>query len=418
MRLVYKINKSFLIKSILFGLVAAIELVLVNEISDLRPWLSTWAPKAHEILSLNPPSDNYYGPGAAILLIPFLWNAPLYFIANIFYIFVGALAYFNLCQRIRNLKFRIISYCSLLLNPYFFWLCHSSQDTVMEFALLMIAINFWFKHKFILFFLTTFLLSEVRSQYWLFIFTALLLRVYLDIKSKQRLKKSYFLPIIFLVLVSTFNLVNYGTPSLTWFLGETFELGQSKYMYLAQPKFDADHLLGLADNSNTYRESRAPDFMTPGEKNNFYLKQGLDSIIKNPKQFILNLMQKTDSFIFSSQKIPSSPGYFTFDKDSKSIKIIDERLNWNIILGHLSYQIWRIFAFIVFIASITLYMTDRTNERRKLLDSNEHLLLLPWFCSFLTVLLLYMETRYKVIPELLLPIYSFYILDRIHKCSS
>lgn len=412
MVLLVKFQDRTLIRMLSFGIIAVIELLLVNEISDLRPSLSSWEPKANSILNLDIPTDNYYGPGAAILLIPFLWNDPLFFVANLFYVFIGSICYYLLCQRIKNLRLRITSYCFLLLNPYFFWLCHSSQDTVLEFALLMISINLGLRNKFALFFLTTFLLAETRSQYWLFIFTALFLRIWLDIKLRQKLKVSYFLPVIFFFTVSIFNSINYGSSSITWYAGETFELGQSKYMYLVHPKFDADHLLGLADTPNTYRDSRAPEFMSPAEKNDFYLNQGLDSILDNPKQFVLNIMQKVDSYIFSTQKVPSSPGYFSFDHKSNSIKIIDERLNWSIILGNFVYQVWRAVLLILLIASITLLITSRQKGRNDLLEVGEHLLVLPWISTFLVILLFYMETRYKVIPELLVPIYVLIIFDR------
>ena len=417
MRLCEYVKNKNLIYPLIYCLLAVIELIAVNLISDLRPWLSTWAPKSHEILRFTPPSDNYYGPGAALLLIPFLWNTPDYFAANIFYTLIGALAYYFLCQRIKNSKLKFLALSSLLLNPYLFWLCHSSQDTVYELALLMVSLNLFLKNRFVLFTLVTFILAETRSQYWLFLFLVLVSRIIMDLRKKQKLKISYSLPLVLLIITSSFNLINYGSPSITWYAGETFELGNSKFMYLAHPKFDADHLLGLADSQGTYREGRAPTTFTPAEKNAFYFNQGIQSIKENPKQYILNVMQKIDSYVFSSQKIPSSPGYFILDSKANSIKILDERLSWSLILGNLVYQIWRALVFIVFVSALTVLIVS-FRSTKKILIFKEQILLLPWVTSFIVILLFYMETRYKIIPELLLPLYSFIIFDKFRTLES
>ena len=142
-------NKN--VTPILLAVMAVLELLLINELSDLRPFLSNWENKAIEILNLSAPSNNLYGPGAAILLIPFIWDSPTFFSANLFYIFIGTIFYCKICQSINSSKYRYAAYFSLLLNPYFFWLCHSSQYTVLEFSLLMVSVYFIITNKFFLF---------------------------------------------------------------------------------------------------------------------------------------------------------------------------------------------------------------------------------------------------------------------------
>lgn len=397
-----------------FGLTAIIELLLVNQLSDLQPFLSNWEYKTKEILNLTAPSNNLYGPGAAILLIPFIWNSPTFFVANVFYIFLGAFFYYKICQKIQSSKFRYVAYLSLLLNPYFFWLCHSSQDTVFEFALLMASIYFIMNDRFFLFCISTLLLSETRSQYWVMFLLVSIAKIIFSLRKKTKIKKIYYLPFFFLMAIMGFNQINYGSTSITLYAGETFELGQSKYFYIAHPKFDADVLLGLASQNDTYRESRAPENFTPAQKNHYYTKQAILTIKENPKQAILNLMQKMDSYIFISQKVPNSPGKFKLNKEANRIDIIDERLTWSLVLGNLFYQFWRGLMFILLISSLAILFYKIINDQDKI-KTNDIWLLLPWVSTFFVIVLFYMETRYKIVPELLLPVFSLLTISRLKK---
>jgi hypothetical protein len=402
------------ITPLILGLISVIELLLINEMSDLRPHLGNWAYKATEILNFNAPSDNLYGPGSALLLIPFIWSGPPFFVANIFYLFVGTVYFCKISQKIDNRKFRYSSYLSLILNPYFFWLCHSSQDTVFEFALLMLSLYFIINNKFIFFCLFAFLLSETRSQYWVFFLATTIVKIFLSIKKKSKVKKVYVLPVVLLFTVMGFNQYTYDSPSITLYSGETLELGQSRYFYIAHPKFDADFMLDLADTSGNYRRTKAPEYFSPAEKNDFYTKQAFLSMRDYPKQAILNLMQKVDSIIFISQKVPNAPGYFKLNQDGNQIQIVDERLSWSLVLGLLLYQFWRGCMFILFISTLAiLFYNIKWNKFR--LQFNDFWLLLPWVSTIPVIVLFYMETRYKLVPEMLLPVFSLLIMSTIVK---
>jgi hypothetical protein len=402
------------ITPILLGAVAVLELLFINELSDLRPFLSNWENKSREILNLSAPSDNLYGPGAAILLIPFIWNSPTFFAANLFYIFIGTIFYCKICQNINTTKYRHVAYLSLLFNPYLFWLCHSSQDTVLEFALLMVSIYFIISNKFFLFCIATLILSETRSQYWVFFLVASTIKIVISLKEKTKVKKVFYLPFVFLLGVMAFNQSNYGSTSITLFAGETLELGQSKYFYIAHPKFDADVMLGLASQTDTYRSTRAPENFTPAQKNKYYTDQAFLSIKENPKQAILNLMQRIDSYIFISQKVPNSPGKFILNKEGNQISIIDERLSWSLILGSLFYQLWRGLMLILLISSIAILLYEITTNKYRI-KTSDIWLLLPWATTFFVIILFYMETRYKIVPELLLPVFSLLTISRLKK---
>ena len=61
---------------VLFLAACLAELTLVVYVSDLQVWLGNWEAKSRQLLNFEAPTSNFYGPGGAILLIPFLWNAP------------------------------------------------------------------------------------------------------------------------------------------------------------------------------------------------------------------------------------------------------------------------------------------------------------------------------------------------------
>jgi hypothetical protein len=150
------------------------------------------------------------------------------------------------------------------------------------------------------------------------------------------------------------------------------------------------------------------------EKNDFYTKQALQSIKEHPKQAILNLMQKLDSTIFISQKVPNAPGYFKLTQDGNQIRIVDERLSWSLILGLLLYQIWRGIMLILFISVLAIFFYNVKWSKVRL-QSNDFWLLLPWTSTIFVTILYFSETRFKVVPELLLPLFSLLILSRFDK---
>ena len=53
-------------------------MLLASSFLDLPPLIGNWENKAWSIINLEL-SDNYYPPGAAIALIPFLWAATVWF---------------------------------------------------------------------------------------------------------------------------------------------------------------------------------------------------------------------------------------------------------------------------------------------------------------------------------------------------
>jgi hypothetical protein len=146
-----------------------------------------------------------------------------------------------------------------------------------------------------------------------------------------------------------------------------------------------------------------PAGASEAESNSIYQKAALESITSNPKEFILNTMQKFESYVFGVQKVPNLPGEYILDIQNKRIEIGDERHSWNLILGNLVYEIYRsILLAAGLMAAGALIFLRRFNKEKfsNLRLSYEYLI--PWIFGAIPAILLYTETRFKLVTETLL----------------
>jgi hypothetical protein len=189
------------------------ELTFIVTVSDLQVWLGNWEDKSRAILGFNIPTSNFYGPGSALLLIPFLWDSPSFLVPVYFYFILGCVGYFFLTRVIDQFRFRVAALLVIPANPYLIWLCHSSQDTVFEFALLTWSIYFLSKRKWIAYSAITFLLAETRAGYWtLFLGLGVLLFVK-DLYQRRKLDFKKYLAVPLFLFTALFNLNFYGSAS-------------------------------------------------------------------------------------------------------------------------------------------------------------------------------------------------------------
>jgi hypothetical protein len=165
-----RLSTSKYIDAIVFTLFSVVNLFFVSVMTDLKPAMGNWADKAREIMMLQVPTDNFYGPGGAISLIPFLWNGPTYVIANFFYCALGSFFFFLITKKIENTKIRYLSLSVLIFNPYIYWLFYSSQDTAVEFALLSLSIYALIRNRIWIYIFSTFILVvNIGYFFWLFL---------------------------------------------------------------------------------------------------------------------------------------------------------------------------------------------------------------------------------------------------------
>ena len=400
---------------VLFLAACLAELTLVVYVSDLQVWLGNWEAKSRQLLNFEAPTSNFYGPGGAILLIPFLWNAPNFLVPVYFYFIVGCLGYFQLTKVISDKRFRVAALLVIPANPYLIWLCHSSQDTVFEFALLTWSIYFLTKKKWIAYSAVTFLLAETRAGYWTMFLGLALILLMLDLYKRRRLMFQRYLAIPLLFITALFNLNLYGSPSPALEGGITAYFSHSKYLYLSLPKMDMD--VFLAGQNGIFSKEYGPDIPNGASEkdlNSIYQKAALESIRENPKQVILATMQKFESYIFGVQKVPHLPGEYILDIKNKRIDIGDERLAWSLIAGNFVYEIYRSALVLLGLIGVGALMTLRRFNREiyaKIKLPVE--LVIPWIFGLIPALLLYTETRFKVVSETLLFLFVLWIWSNI-----
>jgi hypothetical protein len=389
---------------ILYLILLISELAIVRALSDLNPGTQNWVGKAQQIMQLQIPIDNFYGPGAAIMMIPFSFITGTAYAANFFYLVIGAFAYFKLSQSVANPILRRLALLALPANFYLIWLIDSSQDTVFEFCLLTWSTYFLVKKRFGWFFATTFLLCETRAGYWVFF---LGISICLFAMEYLRSKKFFWRKLIavyLLLFTSTFNFVNYGSASPALEGGLTAYFSYTKYHYLALPKMDMDVFLSGPQGAFAVNHGpRIPNGSTPAEVNAIYQRAAIDSALTNKKETLLGWMQKFDSYIFDVQKVPHLPGAYVLNQDEMTIQIVDQRLSWQLVVGNLLYEIYRSLLLGAGLIAVGLLIGSTFFDAGRIKrDSQLLVLATPFIFGIAPGLLIYTETRFKIVSELLL----------------
>ena len=390
--------------SIIFLLVGFIEMYCVMKLTDLPPTLDNWQKKATLLLHFHAPEDNFYPPGSALLLIPFLWATPKFIVANYFYWLLGILGVVALSDKIKNLKLRVIIILFIVLDPYLVWLCYSSQDTVFEFCILLWSTYFLIHRKYIIYIFTFYLLCLIRPSYWLtFLFIGAFLFIYQN-KSRKLSNKIWLIPFIFLFATLGINKYIFNSYEIASESGITAYFSHNKYFYLSLPKFDMDVFLSKGGHMEIPTNNGKTD----------YQNAAIESIKQNPKEIVLGSLTKIDSYIFSSQKVPNLPGEYYLSADGKSIQIGPERLQWSLVIGNFIYAIHRGLMFTMLLLTIGAIVISRLRNSR-IIRFEEFVLISPWIIGFIPGLVFYTETRFKIVSEILLVILIGTLIDELSK---
>lgn len=381
-----------------YGFTCTLIAVFAAQFLDLPPLIGNWENKAWSILHLNL-TDNYYPPGAALALIPFLWSGPNFWPAVFFYYGLSAIVYFELCKVVPNKKLRIFALIALPANTYLTWLCLTSADQVIELLTLLLFGLFAVRKRFVLSLFCGFLLCFTRPAYWI----AYILIIFLLAKEQKvgKIRIRRFLKqgaaIWVLLAVLTFNKITFGSINLATSSYDTIFYSHEKFHYLSLPKFDMDVLLKngpstdpqiVANNSNQLTFIK--DYKT---------RAAFVSILNNPQQFIFAQIQKLDSYFFPIQKIPNLPGNYQLSKDEKSILIGEERLTWPLTFGYVIFALYRAVWMLLFAGTLVwlgLLIVSRGN-----FNQAEKYLLIPYMVGIVPGFLYYVETRFKICSELL-----------------
>jgi len=387
-------NKSM----ILYGLACTFVALIASRFLDLPPLIGNWENKTWSILNFNL-TDNYYPPGAALALIPFLWSGPDFWPALYFYYGLSAMVYFEICKVVPNKRFRMVALLALPANTYLTWLCLTSADQVIELLTLLLFGLFVIRKRFSLALFFGFILCFTRPAYWVgfILITFLLAREKKSFESKPRnyLRQGAAIWVLFAVLA--FNKVVFGSTNLSTSSSDTIYFSHQKFHYLTLPKFDMDVFLTNGPSTDPAVVANSSDRLTFIE--DYKVRAAFISILENPQRFIFAQMQKIDSYFFPIQKIPNLPGQYELAKDEKSILIGDERLTWSLTIGYVIFALYRAIWMLLFAGTLVwlgLLIFSRGNFNRA-----EKYLLLPYLAGIVPGFLYYVETRFKICAELL-----------------
>ena len=408
------------INLIIFITVGLIEFLLIRSMSDLPTELPNWRFKVDDLMHFRMPSDNFYGPGGGILLLPFFWNKPDYLIASCFYLAIGLYFYCKITFLIERTGYKLVAQLLLFLNVYLLWLCVSSQDTVFEFAMYSAFLYLALKEKWGLALLPGVLLASTRSGYWAILIIGIIIVSILEYKKNRLIIRRKLLIIPTLVIISSINFVTYGSPSPALEGGMTAYFSYAKHHYLSLPKFDMDVFLSAenGDFSNQELVDKLKKADTPAEEDRAYFSSAISSALKNPKETLLGWMQKFESHLVSIQKVPQLPGRYVLDNDLKVIRIENERLNWSLIIGNLVYEFYRFVLLFAGLIAAGIYFALKRDILKDIFVNRMNYLFVFWLPSIIPALLFYSETRFKIVQELfLIPLILFIFAKNKSKSS-
>jgi len=401
-----------------YALINLLLIITVNKVSDLPVLLGNWEEKAQLIANFKNPEDNFYPPGGAILLVPFLWAKPNYEIAIYFYFTLASIIYYLICKRlITNKLFLVLALSAFTFNPYLIWLANSSQDTIFELFLLISGFALLLKRSYFLSFLPLYLLCLTRPAYWPFFILLPFMISLLRIKNSVNLqmsKKILFVPILFLIGTFGINQVIFKSPELASEAGLTAHFAHNQFFYLAMPKFDPDVFLSTDGNMSTDKIINGSTKFTNIKNPEF--RAAMINLFENPKSFFLNSVQKIDTYFFTVQKNPQLSGEYYLSQDGKSIIIGEARESWPLIIGSIFYFMYRSLLLVFSISAITLLVVS-PKIRRDLSENPIILFCLPFFLGSIAGILFYSETRFKIVSELLLVPLIAKIFEK-HKANS
>jgi hypothetical protein len=373
---------------------------------------TNWIDKALAILNFNAPADNYYPPGSGLLITPFVHFPNVSLLSTFFWANIGFIFYFLICKFIMSRLWNFVALSTFLINVYLFWNFKSSQDTVFEFAFVMISLYFLIRKNWHIAFLSLFLLFQIRSGY-LLLFVLVLGILLIKRKYFGLNKRTLIFPVSLLLLSVFFNQFVYGVVSPSNTSGQTIYFGQNKYFYLGHPNFDIDTFLSkeghMTPEGFTNEELWDKNLK---EIDDIFLAEALRDIRNNPQVLIQNTLTKIDNLFFNLQKVPNLPGQHWLSNDANSIVVDKYSLDLKYALGNLIYFLYRVISVLLIIYALSIYFYFR-----RFINKGDYLyslwLLLPFISWVPLCLIFYEDTRFRIVPETLFIPASAYLIAQL-----
>jgi hypothetical protein len=357
--------------------------------------IGNWLRYSKEIVGGGIPSENWYGPTASILMIPFM-HFENFFFATLIYAGLGANFYWLITEKIQNHSFRVMSRIIPLFNLYFFRLLDSSGDTVFEFFLLTGFCYAILKNRWILFNIAGIALGELRSTYWI-IYLGISLYLLFKYKRSRLARVKFLIVIPALISVLTLNWLLYGVFSTAGEGGYTAFFTNNKSSYLVGNSFMVDHFAFGEAGPMT----RRCEGLDPCNDHQLFLKTAKENL-EHPQAFAFNLLQKSAIYFFEPQKVPRIPGKFSLYEKEGFIKIEEQRLTTANLLASINYFLYRALLLISFWFLALYVLIRKFVLGSKPLENKLSYLCFPWLLGSITGILFVAETRLWIVMEMML----------------
>jgi hypothetical protein len=390
----FRLENSFRYR-IIWNLVFLIFLIISHKTNPNPQLLDNWLKYSKEILSGHIPSDNWYGPSAGILMLPFVWVKDVFFV-TVFYSLLGANIFWEITKSIERVIYRGLTRVLLLSNIYLFRLLDSSGDTVFEFFLLNCFCLAIIRRKWFFFHFFGIFLGELRSTYWI-IYIGISLVYFLAKKIEFRKRNHFLFGIPAFISVILLNGFFYGVYSTAGEGGYTAYFTNNKYSYMTGNSFMVDH---FAMGGPGPMDTRCDNTQTCSDHELFI--KTIKENLRNPEAFGFNLLQKTSIYFFEPQKVPRIPGKFTLNTEKSVIEIGQQRLTTLNFIASFQYFVYRSLILILFWSLMALCVFNRKLFFLLLKQNSLFPLLLPWLFGSITGILFVAETRLWIVMELMM----------------
>ncbi len=365
-------------------------LVGVLGVNSHHVGLEAWAMKAAELAAFTLPPSNFYPIGPALLYLPFQMLGIKAVWALFFYFNIGLFFYARICRGIDNRLVGRMALLAVLLNPYFYWIVKSSQDVVLQFAVLTAALSFLIEGRLVVYSLVALLGSVVRSTD-IFVFAGLAFLMYL----RERRAIWALFPALYIV-VAVFNFAQYGSVSPSLNGGYNIFLGQHPLYAVAHPHYDIDYFFeheGHSDPRVLFGIPRTTE--NEGQVDVRYRDLGFSFLRENPQRFLYTSAIKLENWLFNFEKVPNLSGKFYLTKDQRGIVV--ESVRSNMLAADAAYIAYKIIYNLLF--AVALFLAALAP--RYALGNRYLPLLLPMFFVAPVVLLTFPDTRFKIVYEML-----------------
>lgn len=354
--------------------------------------------KAREIASLHFPTSNFYPIGSAILVLPFAYLPmggllSVLFYANLGFVFLARLAR----DMLSPLGLRVGAVL-LLSNTYLFWTLVGNRDTVLEFAVVIVAVWALRTKRLALWVTASSLAVLVRPGNVLWV---LAVSVILSVRWR-RLRS--LAPLGVLAVVMVINMIVYHSPALSLNGGYAIRIGWTQEHLMTNPLYDYD--VGVSD-PYALQDRRS---LTEAQVNTRYLEQARRAITEAPLRSVQLAMSKLESSLFHISKVPRFD--FPASSDGRGgVAVADITSSPSRLVAEVVYFFHRAVAVTLFLFAVCAWLLLPMGRRL----TRDTVLLAPFLGAVPMAVLVTSDTRFQITAEIVVLVWALHVVHSVRR---